>query len=201
MRLTSPPAPVPVPVPGPACDRSVSSPTTSCAPTTPSWPSSAPPAPGKTELSLQLAARLDAEIVNCDSRQVYRGLDIGSAKPSGGASAARVPHHLFDVVDPDQPFDCARYRELARAAIADIRARGKRVVLVGGTGLYLKVLRYGLFAGAAARRGAARAACGARRRRARRAARTPPPASTQPPPRACTRTTACGSSAPSRCAS
>jgi tRNA dimethylallyltransferase len=102
-----------------------------------------PTGAGKTELSLQLAERLDAEIVNCDSRQVFRFLDIGTAKPTADERAA-VPHHLFDVVDPDQPFDCARYRELAGAAIAAIRARGKRVVLVGGSGLYLKVLRFGL---------------------------------------------------------
>ena len=102
-----------------------------------------PTGTGKTALALRIAERLDAEIVNCDSRQVYRHLDIGTAKPSAEERRA-VPHHLFDVVDPDQGFDCARYRELARAAIADIRARGRRVVLVGGTGLYLKVLRYGL---------------------------------------------------------
>src|SRR5258708_28289411 len=104
-----------------------------------------PTGSGKTALSLQLAARLGAEIVNCDSRQVYRFLDIGTAKPSA-AERAVVPHHLLDVVDPDAGFDCARYRELARAAIADIRSRGARVVLVGGSGLYLKVLRYGLAA-------------------------------------------------------
>jgi tRNA dimethylallyltransferase len=98
---------------------------------------------GKTELGLQLAARLDAEIVNCDSRQVYRHLDIGTAKPTATERAA-VPHHLFDVVDPDEPFDCARYRDLARGAIADIQARGRGVVLVGGSGLYLKVVRFGL---------------------------------------------------------
>ena len=102
-----------------------------------------PTGSGKTELALRLAQRLDGEIVNCDSRQVYRHLDIGTAKPTAAERAA-LPHHLFDIVDPDQPFDCARYRDLARAAIADIGARGRRVVLVGGTGLYLKVLRYGL---------------------------------------------------------
>jgi tRNA dimethylallyltransferase len=102
-----------------------------------------PTGTGKTALALRIAERLDAEIVNCDSRQVYRYLDIGTAKPSADERRA-VPHHLFDVVDPDERFDCARYRERARAAIADIRARGRRIVLVGGTGLYLKVLRYGL---------------------------------------------------------
>lgn len=105
-----------------------------------------PTGAGKTALSMALAGRLGAEIVNLDSRQVYRGLDIGSAKPSLPERAA-VPHHLFDVVDPDEPFDCARYRELARRAIADIQGRGKGVLLVGGTGLYLKVLQHGLFDG------------------------------------------------------
>lgn len=104
-----------------------------------------PTGTGKTALAIELALRLDGEIVNCDSRQVYRGLDIGSAKPSA-AERAVVPHHLFDVVDPDEPFDCARYRDLARAAVGDIRARGRAVVLAGGTGLYLKALRYGLAA-------------------------------------------------------
>jgi len=102
-----------------------------------------PTGAGKTAIAVRIAQALDAEIVNCDSRQVYRHLDIGTAKPSAEARRV-VPHHLFDIVDPDQDFDCARYRVLGRAAIADIRARGRRVVLVGGTGLYLKVLRYGL---------------------------------------------------------
>ena len=101
---------------------------------------------GKTALALVLAERLGAEIVNADSRQVYRYLDIGSAKPTA-AERARVPHHLFDLVDPDEAFDCARYRELATAAIGDIERRGRRVLVVGGTGLYVKALRYGLFPG------------------------------------------------------
>jgi tRNA dimethylallyltransferase len=108
-----------------------------------------PTGAGKTSVALQLAERWGAEIVNCDSRQVFRGLDIGTAKPTA-AERGRVPHHLFDVVDPDQRFDAARYAALARAAIADIRRRGRRVLVVGGTGLYLKALRVGLFAGPAA---------------------------------------------------
>ncbi len=105
-----------------------------------------PTGTGKTEVSLELAERLGAEIVNCDSRQVYRGLDIGSAKPPP-AQRRGIAHHVFDVVEPSERFDCARYRELALAAIDDVQRRGKSVVLVGGTGLYLKVLRYGLFPG------------------------------------------------------
>src|SRR5579862_1641957 len=102
-----------------------------------------PTGAGKTALGIELAPRLGAEIVNCDSRQVYRGLDIGTAKPSAAERAA-VPHHLFDVVDPDDPLDCVRYRERARAVIAEIQSRGKRPLLVGGSGLYVKVLRYGI---------------------------------------------------------
>ncbi|MBX3027470.1 tRNA (adenosine(37)-N6)-dimethylallyltransferase MiaA [bacterium] len=105
-----------------------------------------PTGSGKTAVSLELAGRWDAEIVNCDSRQVFRGLDIGTAKPTA-AERARVPHHLFDVVDPDAAFDAARYAALARAAIADIQSRGRRVLVVGGSGLYLRALRVGLFPG------------------------------------------------------
>lgn len=101
---------------------------------------------GKTALALDLAPRLGAEILNLDSRQVYQGLDIGAAKPTA-MERARVPHHLFDVVAPDEHFDCACYRELARAAIAALARRGRRALLVGGTGLYLKALRHGLCGG------------------------------------------------------
>lgn len=101
---------------------------------------------GKTDFGIRLAKEFKAEIVNADSRQVFRGLEVGSAKPTGEQRAA-VPHHVVDVVDPDQPFDAAQFRELALAAIADILGRGRRVLVVGGTGLYIKVLRGGLFAG------------------------------------------------------
>ncbi|HVM96355.1 MAG TPA: tRNA (adenosine(37)-N6)-dimethylallyltransferase MiaA [Candidatus Acidoferrales bacterium] len=105
-----------------------------------------PTGSGKTEAAIEIAERFDAEIVNADSRQVYRQLDIGSAKPTA-AQQQRVRHHLIDVVDPDERFDAARFRLLALAAIADVVARGKRVLVVGGTGLYVKVLRGGLFDG------------------------------------------------------
>lgn len=105
-----------------------------------------PTASGKTELAIALAQGLDAEIVSADSRQVYRRLDIGSAKPTRAQQAA-VRHHLIDVADPDEHFNCARFLTLAEQAIAEIHGRGKRVLVVGGTGLYLKVLRGGLFAG------------------------------------------------------
>ena len=97
-------------------------------------------------MSLALAERWGAEIVNCDSRQVFRGLDIGTAKPTAD-ERGRVPHHLFDVVDPDQRFDAAAYAALARATLEAIAVRGRRAIVVGGTGLYLKALRFGLFAG------------------------------------------------------
>lgn len=105
-----------------------------------------PTASGKTALALELAQRFGAEIVNADSRQVYRGLDIGSAKPSR-EERERVPHHVLDVVDPDQRFDCAQFEHLATEAIVDIWHRGRRTLVVGGTGLYVRVLRGGLFRG------------------------------------------------------
>jgi len=101
---------------------------------------------GKTALSLEVAERLGAEIVNADSRQVYRGMDIGTAKP-GAAELARVRHHLVDIRSPGQPVDVAQFRTLARAAIAEIAARGRPILVTGGSGLYLRVLRYGIFSG------------------------------------------------------
>jgi tRNA dimethylallyltransferase len=101
---------------------------------------------GKTELGLALAEASGAEIINADSRQIYRRLDVGSAKPTA-AQRARVPHHLVDVVDPDASFDCAAFRRRALAAITDITERGRRVLVVGGTGLYVKALLHGLFEG------------------------------------------------------
>jgi tRNA dimethylallyltransferase len=108
-----------------------------------------PTASGKSALALELAAAIGGEIVSADSRQVYRHLDIGTAKPTP-AERARVPHHLIDVADPDEVFDAARFRAAALAAIADVQARGHAVVICGGTGLYLRVLLHGLFRGPAA---------------------------------------------------
>lgn len=102
-----------------------------------------PTAGGKTELAVALAQRVDAEIVSVDSRQVYRRLDVGTAKPDAAARAA-VPHHLLDVVEPDEAFDAARFAALGRAAIAAVRGRGRNVLLVGGSGLYLRALTGGL---------------------------------------------------------
>ncbi len=107
-----------------------------------------PTAAGKSAAALRLAQSRGGELVSCDSLQVYRRLDIGSAKPTA-EEQARVPHHLLDVVDPDQDFSAADYASLARAALAGIRSRGRLAIVVGGTGLYLRALLQGLFAGPA----------------------------------------------------
>ena len=105
-----------------------------------------PTASGKSALALRLADANGGEIVSCDSLQVYRGLDIGSAKASAG-ERRRVRHHLLDVVDADQHFSAADYGRLARAALLEIGGRGARAIVAGGTGLYLRALLGGLFAG------------------------------------------------------
>lgn len=102
-----------------------------------------PTGSGKSELAVRLAETLGGEIVNYDSVQIYRGFDIGSAKPSV-EQRQRVPHHLFDIVDADQEFNAADYAARARAVVAEIQARGKRVVLAGGTFFYLRALLSGL---------------------------------------------------------
>ena len=119
--------------------------------------SSAPPEPlavlllgptgsGKTALSLELGERFDGEIVSCDSVAVYRGMDVGTAKPTP-QERARLPHHLIDVADPDQPFTAGEYSRQARAALWEIASHGRLPIVTGGTGLYLRSLTEGLFAG------------------------------------------------------
>jgi tRNA dimethylallyltransferase len=102
-----------------------------------------PTCAGKTALALALAARFPVEIVSVDSAQVYRGMDIGTSKPSV-AVRARVPHHLIDVCDPAEPYSAGRFRRDALAAIGDIRARGRVPLLVGGTMLYFRALAHGI---------------------------------------------------------
>jgi tRNA dimethylallyltransferase len=98
-----------------------------------------PTATGKTELSVALAGRLPVEILVADSRQVYRGMDVGTAKPDAAAQAA-VPHHLLNLVEPDAPFTVADWVERARRLVPEIWARGRLPLLVGGTGLYVSAL-------------------------------------------------------------
>ncbi len=105
-----------------------------------------PTAAGKTALALRLAEAARAEIVSADSQQVYVGMDIGTSKASA-AERARVPHHLLDVVRPDQAMTAARWAQLADAAIEDAAARGRPTIVCGGTGLYVRALLYGLFDG------------------------------------------------------
>jgi tRNA dimethylallyltransferase len=101
---------------------------------------------GKTTVGLALARRLGAEIVSLDSMAVYRGMDIGTAKPTP-EQRALVPHHLLDIVDPQDEFSVAQYIDAASKVVAEVRARGKQVLFVGGTPLYLKSLLRGLFEG------------------------------------------------------
>ena len=103
-----------------------------------------PTAVGKTTVALDLAEGLGAEIVNADSMQVYRELDIGTAKPTS-AERARVRHHLVDVAAPDEPYDAARYVREGRAVLADLHRLGIPPLVVGGTGLYIKALLAGIF--------------------------------------------------------
>ena len=102
-----------------------------------------PTASGKSAVALALAEKLGGEIISVDSMQVYRGLDIGTAKPSA-EERARVPHHLIDVAEIAEPFDAAKFVQLARAAEQDIRARGRVPIFCGGTGFYFKAHLEGL---------------------------------------------------------
>jgi tRNA dimethylallyltransferase len=105
-----------------------------------------PTGSGKSALALEIAARFDGEIVNCDSLQLYRGFDIGTAKPSPEERRA-VPHHLFDVLDPDQECTAGDYSRMARRIVAEISARGRLPIVAGGTGFYVRALLEGLFPG------------------------------------------------------
>jgi tRNA dimethylallyltransferase len=107
-----------------------------------------PTGSGKTALSLALGEQFNGEIVSCDSVAVYRGMDLGTAKPTP-EERARIPHHLIDVADPDHPFTAGEYSRLARQALGNISMRHRLPIVTGGTGLYLRALTEGLFAGPA----------------------------------------------------
>ncbi len=104
---------------------------------------SGPTAVGKSAVALEVARQCNAEIVNGDSLQIYRYLDIGTAKPDL-EERSLVPHHLFDILDPDQSFNATDFQDRASTVIADIRSRGRLPLVVGGTGLYLRALLFGL---------------------------------------------------------
>ena len=102
-----------------------------------------PTASGKSDLALELADRLNGEIVSADSMQIYRGMDIGTAKPSK-AERERIPHHMIDIVDPDCSYSAGRFQREALGAIASVHSRGKLPILVGGSGLYVSSITYRL---------------------------------------------------------
>lgn len=103
---------------------------------------------GKSEVALEVAGEIGGEIINADSQQIYRYMDIGTAKPPREIRRT-VAHYLIDIVDPDEEFNAARFRRLALESAEDIRSRGKRVILCGGTGLYIRAFTQGLFVGPA----------------------------------------------------
>jgi tRNA dimethylallyltransferase len=105
-----------------------------------------PTAAGKSDTVLDLTAQFGAEIISADSQQVYRHMDIGTAKPSR-AQRQKIPHHLIDIVDPDEEFNAAMFRNLASESASKIAGRGKNIIVCGGTGLYIKALTKGLFVG------------------------------------------------------
>ena len=110
------------------------------------WFLSGATASGKSAVSIELAGRINAEIISMDSMAIYRLMDVGTAKPTAEQRAA-VAHHMIDIVDPDEMFSTSRYHEMAHATIADIWSRGKEVLFVGGTALYLNAILRGLFQG------------------------------------------------------
>ncbi|MEX0801795.1 MAG: tRNA (adenosine(37)-N6)-dimethylallyltransferase MiaA [Candidatus Binatia bacterium] len=105
-----------------------------------------PTAVGKSDVVLDLAAQIDAEIISADSQQVYRHMDIGTAKPST-EQRKNIPHHLIDIIEPDEEFNAAMFRRLAADSAKQIAGRGKQIIVCGGTGLYIKALTRGLFVG------------------------------------------------------
>lgn len=110
------------------------------------WFLTGPTAAGKSAIGIELAESIGAEIISLDSMAIYRDMDIGTAKPSR-EERARLPHHLIDIVDPSDEFSLAEYRRLAESTAREILARGKAVLFVGGTPLYLKALLRGIFEG------------------------------------------------------
>ena len=103
-------------------------------------------ASGKSQVAMHMSVGLDAEIISLDSMAIYRGMDIGTAKPTV-ADRETIPHHLIDILDPNQTFSVSQYRDAAMKAVREIRDRGRQVLFVGGTALYLKALLRGLFEG------------------------------------------------------
>ena len=95
-----------------------------------------PTASGKTALAVELATELGGEVVSCDSMQIYRRMDIGTAKPTAEEMQG-IPHHMIDIIEPDEPFSVSRYCQMATPIVDDILARGKTVIIAGGTGLYM----------------------------------------------------------------
>ncbi|HEY2882993.1 MAG TPA: tRNA (adenosine(37)-N6)-dimethylallyltransferase MiaA, partial [Pirellulales bacterium] len=110
------------------------------------WYLTGPTAAGKTAVGIELSKQLDAEIISLDSMALYRGMDIGTAKPSP-AERREVPHHLIDILEPSQEFSVAQYLDAAEKTVQEISRRRKQVLFVGGTALYLKALLRGLFSG------------------------------------------------------
>lgn len=103
-----------------------------------------PTASSKSEIALKLALDIKGEIINADSIQIYKYFDIGSAKPSL-EMREKVPHHLIDILEPDEDFNAYKFKELARQKVSEILARGKIPIVVGGTGLYIRIFLYDLF--------------------------------------------------------
>lgn len=98
-----------------------------------------PTASGKTKMAVELAKQLGGEVISCDSMQIYRGMDVGTAKPTD-EEMQEIPHHMIDIAEPDEDFSVGRYVEMADACVQDVLSRGKTAVIAGGTGLYVDSL-------------------------------------------------------------